>query len=237
MRSIESVGRTVEEAIDEALKKLQVTRDQVQVEVIDEGAKGIFGLIGTKLARVRVSLKPVPQEKVVVAPPPRPTISDINNEATPVTAQPTEKASWGKEFLQQLLDKMGVEGEVNVAGVGDVISLSITGANAGLIIGHRGQTLDAIQYVTNLAASKAGLEGPKFVVDAENYRVRRQKTLEQLAERLAAKVISRRRKAILDPMSPQERRVIHLYLRDNPSVCTYSEGKEPNRRVIIDLKK
>ncbi len=234
MRSIESVGKTVEEAIDEALSKLKVTRDQVQIEVIDEGAKGIFGLIGTKLARVRVSIKPVPQDKLVAAP----LASSSTNAATmPPTEQPTEKVEWGKEFLLQLLTKMGVDGEVEVAGVDEVINLSITGENIGLIIGHRGQTLDSIQYLTNLAASKAGLEGPKFVVDAENYRARRQKTLEQLADRLANKVITRRRKAILDPMSPQERRVIHLYLRDNPSVCTYSEGKEPYRRVIIDLKR
>lgn len=232
MRSIESVGKTVEDAIANALERLKVERDQVVVEVIDEGAKGIFGLLGSKLARVKVTLKTTaPTSPIVVEPK-----STDKEHAQPGNTD-VAKAEWGKLFLRELLVRMGVQGEVKVSEIGEVIMLSITGDNMGLIIGHRGQTLDSVQYLVNLAGSKAFTEGSKFVVDAENYRIRRQKTLEQLAQRLADKVVTRRQKAILDPMPPQERRIVHLFLRDNPDVCTYSEGNEPYRRVVIDVKK
>ncbi|MBO8125663.1 MAG: protein jag [Firmicutes bacterium] len=228
MRSVEAVGRTVEEAIAEALDQLKIQRDQAQIEVIDEGTKGIFGLIGTKLARVRVTIK-----DQTVPEPGDTALKPETEEAEGLQA----KAEWGKNFLTLLVAHMGVQAEVTIVNIGDYILLELSGENMGLLIGRRGQTLDAIQYLVNLAAAKAGFQGAKFMVDAEDYRKRRQQALEQLAERLASKVISRRRKAVLDPMSPMERRIIHLSLRDNPKVCTYSEGKEPYRRVVIDLKK
>ncbi len=224
MRSIEAVGKTVEEAINEGLEQLGVDRSQVQVEVIDEGNKGIFGLIGTKLARVNLLVNPsdrsLPQE-------------DKKAEDQVGAA---EKGQWAQDFLNDLLSLMGVQATVKVANIGEVIELEISGENMGLIIGHRGQTLDAIQYLTNITADKAGFRGLKIIVDAEDYRLRRKRSLENLAQRTAEKVIARRRRSVLEPMSPQDRRIIHLYLRDNQNVYTYSEGEDPFRKVVVDYK-
>lgn len=231
MKTIEAVGKSVEEAIADALRSLGVDRSQVQVEVVDEGTKGIFGLIGTKLARVRVTVK---AGERVAAPP----VTETPEEAqVQDVGDPEQKAAWGQTYLQELLSLLGVQAQVRVVDVNEVIEVELSGENMGLLIGHRGQTLDSIQYLVNLAADKAGHHGLKFVVDAERYRARRKETLEALASRLANKVVSRGRRAVLDPMTPQERRIIHIYLRDNADVCTYSEGKEPFRKVVIDLKK
>ena len=218
------MGKTVEEAINEGLEELGVDRSQVQVEVIDEGNKGIFGLIGTKLARVNLLVNP--SERAL----------PLEDKVVEDKAGAVEKGQWAKGFLNNLLLLIGVQATVEVANINEIIDLEISGENMGLIIGHRGQTLDAIQYLTNIAADKAGFRGLKIIVDAEDYRLRRKKSLETLAQRTAEKVVTRRRRSVLEPMSPQDRRIIHLYLRDNQNVYTYSEGEDPFRKVVVDYK-
>ena len=119
----------------------------------------------------------------------------------------------------------------------DVVYIEMSGKDSGTVIGKRGQTLDAIQYLTSLVLNKEKEKYIKVVVDAENYRAKRQKTLEQLANRLAAKVIKTKRYVRLEPMNPYERKIIHATLQNNPEINTRSEGEEPYRRVVIELKK
>jgi len=140
------------------------------------------------------------------------------------------------DFLKETTQKMGLELTITAEANDETLFLSIEGSDSGTIIGKRGQTLDAIQYLTSLVVNKEKDKYIRVVVDAENYRVKRENTLEQLADRLAGKVIKTRRTVRLEPMNPYERMVIHATLQDNPKVKTRSEGEEPYRRVIIELK-
>ncbi len=140
------------------------------------------------------------------------------------------------DFLRETTQKMDLELTITAEANDETLFLSIEGSDSGTIIGKRGQTLDAIQYLTSLVVNKEKDKYIRVVVDAENYRVKRENTLEQLAERLAGKVIKTRRTVRLEPMNPYERMVIHATLQDNPKVKTRSEGEEPYRRVIIELK-
>lgn len=210
MRSVEKSARTVEEAIEEALKELSARRDQVQVEVLDEGSKGFLGLLGGRPARVRVTLLQSLEKKIEAA----------------------------EDFLRQLLQHMGIEATVSSSrGEGDLVTLSISGRRIGSVIGRRGQTLDAVQYLVNLVANK--VEGPRvrFIVDAEGYREKRAETLRNLALRIADRVHRERRKVSLEPMSALERRIVHLALVNDERVETHSEGEEPYRRVVIVPKR
>jgi len=140
------------------------------------------------------------------------------------------------DFLKETTEKMGLTLQITGEANDETLFLSIEGKDSGTIIGKRGQTLDAIQYLTSLVVNKDKDKYIRVVVDAENYRVKRENTLEQLADRLAGKVIKTRRPVRLEPMNPYERMVIHATLQDNPKVKTRSEGEEPYRRVIIELK-
>lgn len=142
-----------------------------------------------------------------------------------------------ESFLNEITGKMGLALKIKVQGNDSCIYVEMDGKDSGTIIGKRGQTLDAIQYLTSLVVNKDQEKYQRVVVDAENYRAKREKTLEQLANRLADKVIKSRKSVRLEPMNPYERKVIHATLQRNPKVTTRSEGEEPYRRVIIELNK
>lgn len=139
-------------------------------------------------------------------------------------------------FLKEITEKMGLSLKITVQGNDSCIYVEMDGRDSGTIIGKRGQTLDAIQYLTSLVVNKDKEKYQRVVVDAENYREKRERTLEQLANRLADKVIKSRKSVRLEPMNPYERKVIHATLQSNPKVTTRSEGEEPYRRVLIELK-
>ncbi|MBP6492068.1 MAG: protein jag [Clostridia bacterium] len=139
-------------------------------------------------------------------------------------------------FLKEITEKMGLSLKIKVQGNDNCIYIEMDGKDSGTIIGKRGQTLDAIQYLTSLVVNKDKDKYQRVVVDAENYREKRERTLEQLANRLADKVVKSRKSVRLEPMNPYERKVIHATLQSNPKVTTRSEGEEPYRRVIIELK-
>lgn len=207
-KTIETTGKTVEEAKKSALRELNVTEDKVEIEVIDEGSKGLFGLLGTKLAKVRVTVR-----------------HDYSYEA--------------KTFLREVLNKMGIKAEMRVFDEGDALKITMRGPNMGILIGHRGETLDSLQYLVSLVVNKSnsGDEYKRVVLDTENYRQKREETLIRLANRLAQKTKATNKSTTLEPMNPYERRVIHSALQDNPYVTTHSEGDEPYRKVVIELKK
>ncbi len=210
MTSVEKPGKTVDEAVEAALRELGVDRSAVDIEILDEGSKGFLGILGAKQARVRVTVTDSVDQKV-------------------------EKATL---FLGRLFEKMGVDPQIECEpGKEGLVYLRLSGDRMGMIIGRRGQTLDAIQYLTNLVANQGGGVRARIVLDAEGYREKRAETLRGVAERLAEKVKRQGRKAALEPMSALERRVVHMALADDDRVETRSEGDEPYRRVVIVPKK
>lgn len=203
-------GKTVDEAVKLALEALRARREDVEVEVLDEGSKGLFGLLGAKQARVRV------------------TFADTMDR----------KVAQGKQFLEGLLVRMGIDAQVeSVIEENNIAYLHVRGRRLGSLIGRRGQTLDAVQYLVNLVANKEGGVRARIVVDAEGYREKRAETLKQLAQRFADRAKTEGRRTALEPMSALERRVVHMALADDRDVETLSEGEEPFRRVVIVPKK
>ena len=207
MKTIEMTGKTVEEALKHALDELKLTKDKVDVEVIDEGSKGLFNLIGTKPAKVKVTAKP-----------------DSLDDA--------------KTFLVSVLNSMDINADIDIKEENDIIKINLKGPKMGLVIGYRGETLDSLQYLVSLVVNKNHENSYKRVVlDAENYRQKREETLIKVAQKTAYKVKKSGRPYKLEPMNPYERRIIHSALQEYTDIKTYSEGEEPFRRIIISLKK
>ena len=204
--SVRRTGKTVDMAIEKALSNLGVDKNQVDIQIIDEGNKGIFGLIGSRDAVVEVKVKESKEDLAI-------------------------------NFLEQVTTSMGLTVEIKLVEEEtkhDQIILNLVGDNLGILIGHRGSTLDSLQYLTSLVANRSIDEGyVRIVLDAEGYRKRRQNTLFQLAKRLAEKARTTGRKVVLEPMPPHERRIIHLALQEESNIKTYSEGNEPYRKVVI----
>ena len=165
----------------------------------------------------------------------------IEGEAAQISARPEDlkeaEQHPAKEFLEKLMAEMGLEATVKVAANADSVYVDIDGKDTGTVIGKRGQTLDAVQYLTSLVVNKGENEYIRVVVDAEGYRAKREATLEKLAYRLAEKAVKTGRSVRLEPMNPYERKVIHTTLQTVPSVTTKSEGNEPYRRVVIEPAK
>lgn len=207
MKIIEVTGKTVEEALKHALDELKLTKDKVDVEIINEGSKGLFNLIGTKPAKIKVTKKPEP----------------IDN---------------AKEFLINVLSSMNIDAEIQINEENDVIKIDLSGPKMGLVIGYRGETLDSLQYLVSLVINKNHNNSYKRVVlDAENYRKKREETLIRVAQKSAYKVRKSQRPYKLEPMNPYERRIIHSALQEYTDINTHSEGEEPFRRIVISLKK
>ena len=141
-----------------------------------------------------------------------------------------------EEFLKNVTSLMGLEVSFDITENEDAMLINMQGDNQGILIGHRGETLDALQYLTSLQVNKGGKEYRRVTLDTEGYRAKREQTLIALAGRMANKVHKSGRRMMLEPMNPYERRILHATLQDNPSVTTHSEGEEPYRRVIITLK-
>lgn len=209
MKRIEMTGRTVEEAISAALQELQLEKSDVDIQILEEPSKGFLGILGGKMARVQVA------EKI-----------------SPLLTT--------KKFLEDVTAKIGVNVEVLVKEETDdqYVKMELVGKNLGILIGRRGDTLDALQYLANLVANKKNNgERVKIIIDAEDYRKRREETLVKLALRMADKAKKTGQKVVLEPMNPQERRIIHTALQNEAQIETFSEGEEPFRKVVISLKK
>lgn len=207
MDYIEISAKTVEDAITEALIKLGTTSDKLEYEVIEKGSTGLFGL-GRKDAVIKVRKK-----------------NDILDNV--------------KDFLNQVFNAMQLQVEIAVEKdeASNIINVELKGDEMGVLIGKRGQTLDSLQYLTNLAVNKNVEDFVKVKIDTEDYRKRRRETLENLAKNIAFKVKRTRRPVDLEPMNPFERRVIHSALQNDKFVTTHSEGEEPYRHVVVTLKK
>lgn len=204
---LEISAKTVDEALTEALIKLETTSDQIEYEVIEKESSGLLGLF-SKPAKIRVCKKESVDDKV------RNFLADL-----------FEKMEIKVEVV---LDYKQEEG---------VIEIELKGNEMGLLIGKRGQTLDSIQFLTSLVANNNREDYVKIKMDTENYRERRRQTIENLARNIASKVKKTRKPAYLEPMNPYERRIIHAVLQNDKYVETYSEGEEPFRKVVVNISK
>lgn len=205
---VEKTGKTIEEALAAALMEFNVSEDRVAYEVIDMPSKGFLGLIGSKPAKIKVSLKKLPPVEIAI------------------------------QFLEDLFKSMKIAVLIKKIENENGYVFDLQGEDLGILIGKHGQTLDALQYLTNLAANQDMSEAKvRIILDVENYRKRRQETLCRLANRLADKVKRFGDKIVLEPMSRHERKVIHTALQEDPKILTYSDGEEPYRKVVIALKR
>lgn len=210
-RSVEASGNTVEEAIEKALAQLGASREEVEIQTLSQGGRRLFGL-GTQEARVRVALRPPEDEE--------------------------EAARVGKEVLERLLEEMGITARVSLRlpeppeGEPPIV-LDIAGQDLGILIGRRGETLRALQYITRLIVNRRLHQWAEIVVDVEGYKERRESSLTQLAHRMADRATLLRQPVSLEPMPAYERRIIHLALRDHEKVTTESVGEGDRRKVVI----
>lgn len=219
IKSLETTGRTEDEAIAAALKELGLERDDVSVTVVERAKSGFLG-IGASPAVVRVEYE-APDEA-----------------EAPVKAaeKPVDDGEFAdiRAFLAGLLERMGVKANIEISRRdGKSIAVNLSGANMGAVIGRRGETLDAIQHLTNYVINRGSDKHMHICVDAESYRAKREESLVRLAEKMAAKVIKYKRSMALEPMNSYERHIIHAALQDYEGVTTSSTGTEPNRRVVV----
>ncbi|HHX12490.1 MAG TPA: protein jag, partial [Clostridiales bacterium] len=203
----EFVAKTADEALTNAMLELETTAENLEYEVIEKETSGFLGMFG-KPAKIRVRIK-----------------LTLENKA--------------KKFLSDVFAAMGIMAEVEVLfdEENESLDINLNGEDMGVLIGKRGQTLDSLQYIVSLIINKNSDKYIKIKLDTENYRARRKETLENLAKNIAFKVKKTRKAVSLEPMNPYERRIIHSALQNDKFVETYSEGDDPYRKVVINIKK
>jgi spoIIIJ-associated protein len=229
MDYVETEGDTIDKAIENALKLLGVERDKITVDILAEGKKGILGF-GSQKARIRAALRKSAIEEQAAE------LQTAAGEKQSIAAEAAVVGEKAKEVLVEILNLMGVKAEVELK-IGektDEAMLEIRAENSGLLIGRKGQTLEALQYmVSRIAGERVRTEGPHVVVDIENYRERRRKSLEDMALRLGEKAKRQRKTVTVDALSAADRRIIHAALQDDPWVTTKSLGQGSYRRLLI----
>ena len=212
MRTFEFEGKTTEEAIEKACRQLNLSKDEMDIEIIEPGSAGIFGLVGGRKAMVKVT-----------------TTSE-----QPEPVEETNGLTIAKEALENILTLIPMEGTtVNAEQTDGAISLTINGDKSGLLIGRKGRTLDALQFIVNKIVSKNLEKRIKVVIDSENYRQRRLDSLTQMALRMGDKAKSIRKPVITNLLNPHDRRIIHLTLRDDGALDTKSRGEGILKKILI----
>ena len=233
IKTLEKTARTEDEAIAAALAELGMDRDDVSVEIVERAKSGFLG-IGASPAVIRVSYEaPDPVEEKAPA---APVAEPVKAAATEVDENPDYAAI--RQFLSGLRERMGVKAQIEISTrENGGINVNLSGNGMGAIIGRRGETLDAIQHLTNYAVNRGSEKHLHISVDAENYRSKREESLTRLAEKMAEKAIKYKRSMALEPMNSYERHVIHTALQNYEGVTTSSTGVEPNRRVVVSYVK
>jgi spoIIIJ-associated protein len=229
--TLEVIAPTVEEAVQKGVSELGLKEEDVEVEVLDEGTKGLFGLRGRQV-RVKLTVKDEGFEMESME-----AVAKVPMEIDETTEN---VMSIAQETVMELLEKMDIRAEVS-AHLGESeegdrdapIIVDIAGNDLSILIGRKAETLNALQFITRMIVGKEVGHAAHILVDVEGYRVRREQSLRRLARKMAEQAIKSGRKQILEPMPPNERRVIHIELRDNPDVETESVDQEPRRKVTV----
>lgn len=238
MKTLEIEGKTIDEAIEKACREFNVPREKLNIEIITEGASGFLGLVGSKKARIKagllsldMSLDLAPEKSE------RTSFESMPVEKTQDIKKPEENSNshlvMAQIVLEGILSKMNVKAQVTANETADAILLTIKGDGNGLIIGKRGQTLDAIQYIVNKALNKQGKEKKPVIIDAEDYRKKREESLVAFAEKLGRKVKKTKKAITISHMNARERRIIHMSLQADEALVTKSRGEGENRKIII----
>ena len=231
-KSVIKTGKTVDEAIEAALSELGCTKEQVTVEVVEEGTEGGFLGLGRKDAEVKVTV--IADDE---AAPAQDTEADddtyYGDDESFEGDAVSEAEDAATNFVAEVLSGIGIHGNMDSYREEDTIYISVTGSDCGAAIGRHGETLEAISYMTNLIANKHSEQRVHVYLDVGGYRKHRDQVIKGLADKAVSKVRRSGRKVIMEAMSPAERRIVHSYLQNVPGVSTHSEGVEPNRCVVV----
>ena len=265
MNYVIKTGKTVDEAVREALNELNITRDNAEIEVLDEGQKGFLGLIGSKDATVKVwpkvdetksilneifneEIEPETSQEVVQNTDDELELEDeevstdeiqVEEAVKTLDEENEEILSAAREFLGKILETLELDNIVKMELENNTLNVNVNGDEnrLGILIGKRGVTLDSIQYILNLIVNKKSSRYIRVNLDSSGYRDKRKKTLENLAGKMANKVLKTGRSIKLEPMNAYERKIIHTALQDFEGVLTHSEGKDPFRKVVIQKER
>lgn len=228
--SIVAEGKTTNEAIEKGLKILNTTKDKVDIKILNQEEKrSFFSILAPRVIKVELTLKEENKDTLK-------EIKEVKN--TVIDEKTIKKAEENvKVFLKEFLDKLKIENlEYNVTIKDSTIKVEINGDKINYLIGYRGEVLNSLQTLLNNVANREIKEKCKVILDIENYRIKREKTLQELADKVSKTVIKNKKSITLEPMSAYERKIIHSRLQDNPKVTTHSIGEEPNRKIVISLK-
>jgi len=235
MKSLEIEGKTVDEAIEKACKEFHVGREKLSIEILTEKTPGLLGLVGSKKVKIRATLLSLDEALLE-----QPSEFHVTLDSEELPTEESKSLTRGedlvlraKTFLQGIIKRMGLEGEVVAEERDDQIVLTICGNGSGLLIGKRGQNLDALQYLVNKAILKSANEGKMIVVDMEDYRRRREEALISLAKKLGEKVKKTKKAISLSNLNAHNRRIIHMALKGDPELTTKSRGEGELRKLII----
>jgi spoIIIJ-associated protein len=256
MRSVEAEGESIDAAIDAALEMLQVARDRVDIEIVSNAARGLLGF-GARKAKVRATLRQPISERILdesnepatpptpVAKPRREQIRQPPPRSTPVgtQTQPPQRpaaeqpdsavARRAEQVLSDIVAHIGVTAQVQSSIEDDSVVLQLTGDSSGILIGRKGQMLDALEYMVARIVSRDNSSAVRVIIDCEHYRDRRRESLQELARRMGEEAKRKRRIVKLNAMSPRDRRIVHMILQQDPSITTRSAGKGHFRKLII----
>lgn len=252
MKEITIAGKTREEAVTKASVELNVPIENLKIEVLEEPQKGLFGFIGKKECRIHATvIKNSPEETDIPvsnanqekediksdAPDAEETKELSKNDTTDTEKERETALETSEEFLKQIFDFTGLKGDIQLEfDKENNIRINVKGEDTSIFIGRRGDTLDSLQFLTMLAVNKKTEHYQRVILDIENYREKREESITHYADKMARIAVRQHRTVKLDYMNPYERRVVHSHLQCNRAVTTYSEGKEPYRRVVITLK-
>ncbi len=224
MKEIEIEGKTVQEAIKKGLKEIGLSKDDVDVKILSEGKTGLFGLMGASPAKIKITPKDAAKK----------TDKPIKDGEKPLKETLLQTCSNVKDELKNILKLMGITSEVDTKVEGEYVHADINTSDSALLIGKKGQTLGALELITNMIMNRRSKDfRVRTLVDTAGYRARRTKTLEHLAEQTALEVKKTGEAIQLEPMSASERRIIHMMLKDNPDIQTNSDGQGAFRKVVL----
>jgi spoIIIJ-associated protein len=240
MQSLEIEGKTIDDAIEKACSQFNVPREKLNIEIISDGSTGFLGILGSKKAKIKANIMSIDMTIDMPTEHPKAQIQkvapEISTQPWPVQADESDNGDFAvrvKNLLEGILERMNLQCPVIVEETTDAVILNIQGDGSGLLIGKRGQNLDAIQYIVNKASGRFSNNRKMVVIDTEAYRKRREESLVVMAEKLADKVKKTKKSVTLSHLNAHDRRIIHLALQNDSMLLTKSRGEGDYRKIVI----